>query len=97
MDAKRDVEEFLEKTKVAELRAASPDLEVRLASSFPSLCFGLTRFLSLPECDFKFTTLGEVCVDIKKQTCVENCDAGATASSGATSFSGVSESPTSYP
>merc|ERR1711871_418425 len=42
-------------------------------------------------CDFKFTTLGEVCVDVKKRVCVENCDAGAT------SFSGVSESPTSYP
>ena len=87
MDAKRDVKR-LELTKVAELRAASPDLEVRLASSFPSLCCCLTRFLSflsLPECDFKFTTLGEVCVDIKKR--VES-NSGATASSGATSFRG---------
>jgi len=43
-------------------------------------------------CDFKFTTLGEVCVDVKKRVCVENCDvesnSGATASSGATSFRG---------
>ena len=84
MDAKRDVKR-LELTKVAELRAASPDLEVRLASSFPSLSCGLTHFLSLAGCDFKFTTLGEVCVDIKKR--VES-NSGATASSGATSFRG---------
>ena len=92
MDAKRNVPDCLESaTMVAELRAASPDLEVRLASSFPSLSCGLTHFLALAGCDFKFTTLGEVCVDVKKRVCVENCDAGAT------SFSGVSESPTSYP
>ena len=93
MDAKRNVPDCLESaTMVAELRAASPDLEVRLASSFPSLSCGLTHFLSLAGCDFKFTTLGEVCVDVKKRAGVENCDAesnsDATASSGATSFRG---------
>merc|ERR1712157_80658 len=55
-------------------------------------CARKGRISGSGRCDFKFTTLGEVCVDVKKRVCVENCDvesnSGATASSGATSFRG---------
>jgi len=40
-------------------------------------------------CDFRFTTLGEVCVDMKKRVCVDNCRCDVESNSGATPRGGV--------